>query len=96
MILPLLSEALGTPHAAMGLAIAFLSLALKRYGSPRRQGLCSHPARLWASFDFVPCYEALGAPRRQGLCCQPAHLWATSDFAFRSEVLGTHHAAGAM
>ena len=31
-----------------------LSLAQKQRGSPRRQGLCSHLAHLWATFDFVP------------------------------------------
>ena len=36
--------------------------ALKRRGSPRRQGLCSHLAHLWATSDFVPRSEAEGIP----------------------------------
>ena len=34
--------------------------ALKRMGSPRRQGLCSHHAHKWATFDFAPHFEAEG------------------------------------
>ena len=37
-----------------------LSRAVKRWGPSRRQGVCSHPAHLWASFDFVPQLEAPG------------------------------------
>ena len=36
--------------------------ALKRSGPPRRQGLCSHLAHLWATSDFAPRYEAVGTP----------------------------------
>ena len=36
--------------------------ALKRWGSPRRQGLCSHLAHLGATSDSVPCSEAVGTP----------------------------------
>ena len=43
-------------------------------GIPRRQGLCSHPAHLWATFDSAPRSEAVGTPRRQGLCSHPAHV----------------------
>ena len=46
--------------------LLLLSPAVKRLGPPRRQGLCSHPAHLWAYSDFVPRSEALGSPRRQG------------------------------
>ena len=28
----------------------------------KRQGLCSHPAHLWATSDFVPRSEVLGTP----------------------------------
>ena len=31
--------------------------------TPRRQGLCSHLAHLWATSDFAPCSEAVGPPR---------------------------------
>ena len=37
--------------------------ALKRRGSPRRQGLCSHLAHKWASFDFAPPLSSGGAPQ---------------------------------
>ena len=36
--------------------------ALKRWGSPRRQGLCSHLAHLWATSDFARRCEAVGTP----------------------------------
>ena len=29
----------------------------------RRQGLCSYPAHLWGTSDFVPWSEALGTPQ---------------------------------
>ena len=44
-----------------GLLLIF-SPALKRRGSPRRQGLCSHLAHLWATSDFAPRSEAEGNP----------------------------------
>ena len=61
-----------------------------------RQGLCSHPAHLWATSDFAPRSEALGAARRHKLCSHPAHLWATSNFVPHSEALGNPHEAGVM
>ena len=36
--------------------------ALKRWGPPRRQGLCSHLAHLWATFASAPRCEAVGSP----------------------------------
>ena len=45
-----------------------LPSALKRWGPPRRQGLCSHPAHLWATSDSAPAVKQWGPPRRQGLC----------------------------
>ena len=68
--------------------------ALKRWGPPRRQGLCSNLAHLWATSDSAPRSERWGPPRRQGLYSHLAHLWATSDSAPRSEAVGTPQAAG--
>ena len=42
--------------------LLILSPALKRGGSLRWQGLCSHLAHLWATSDFVPRSEAEGIP----------------------------------
>ena len=42
--------------------LLILSLGLKRWGPPRRQGLCSHLAHLWANHDFVPRSEVEGMP----------------------------------
>ena len=75
-------EALGTPRGGRGYGATWptcgppliLSLALKRWGPPRWQGLWSHLAHLWATSDFVPRFEALATPLRgQGLCSHPAH-----------------------
>ena len=41
--------------------------ALKPMGSPRRQGLCSHLAPKWATFDFAPGSEAEGIPEAAGV-----------------------------
>ena len=60
-----------------------LSPTLKRWGPPRRQGLCSHPAHLWANSDSVSRSEVLGTPDSKGLCSHPAHLWTTFDFVPR-------------
>ena len=43
------------------------SPALKRRGSPRRQGLCSHLADLWATSELVPRSEAEGLPKTAGV-----------------------------
>ena len=41
--------------------------ALKRWGPPRRQGLCSHLAHLWAISDSAPGSEAVGTPQAAGV-----------------------------
>ena len=64
------SEAVATPQAA-GVYVATLPTcgplvilppALKRWGRPRRQGLYSHLAHLWATSDSAPRSEAVGTP----------------------------------
>ena len=40
--------------------LLILPPALKRWGPPRRQGLCSHPAHLWATSDSFSRFEVLG------------------------------------
>ena len=42
--------------------LVILPPAVKRRGSLRRQGLCSHLAHKWATSDFVPRSEAEGIP----------------------------------
>ena len=87
--------------------LLILPPALKRSGPPRRQGLCSHPAQLWAISNNSPptlkrwatsdcaCRsEAVGTPQAAGLCSHPAHLWATSFSILRSEVMGTPRRQG--
>ena len=67
-----------------------MPLGFKRWRPTRRQGLCSHPADLWATSDSDPRTEAVWSPlRQQGLCSHLAHLWSTSDSALRSEAVGT-------
>ena len=39
----------------------------KAVGTPRRQGLCSHLAHLWATSDFAPRSEAVGTPQAAGV-----------------------------
>ena len=41
-------------------ALLTVSPALKRFRSTTWQGLCSHPAHLWATFNYVPRTKALG------------------------------------
>ena len=41
--------------------------ALKRWGSPRRQGLRSHLAHKWATSEFAPRSEAEGTPQAAGV-----------------------------
>ena len=48
-------------------ALLILPPALKRRGSPRRQGLCSHLAHLWATSDSAPRSEAEGLPEAAGV-----------------------------
>ena len=47
--------------------LLILSPAVKRRGSPRRQGLCSHHAHKWATSDIVPRSEAEGIPETAGV-----------------------------
>ena len=47
--------------------LLILPLALKPWGSPRRQGLCRHLAHLWATSDFAPGSEAVGFPKAAGV-----------------------------
>ena len=47
--------------------LLILSPALKRRGSPRRQGLCSYLAHKWATSDFAPYSEAEGLPETAGV-----------------------------
>ena len=64
------SEAGDTPPGDRGYVATFstcgplliLPPALKRWGSPRPQGLCSHVAHLWATSDSAPRSEAVGTP----------------------------------
>ena len=46
----------------MGLFL-ILPPALRRWGSPRRQGLCSHLAHKWANSDSAPPLYSGGDPR---------------------------------
>ena len=52
--------------------LLIFSPALKRWGSPRRQGLCSQSAHVWATSDFLPCFEVLGTPLMARVM-QPTH-----------------------
>ena len=47
--------------------LLIVSPALKRWGPPRLQGLCSRPSHLWATSDCFPRSEVLGTPRFQAL-----------------------------
>ena len=40
---------------------------LKRWGPPRRQGLCSHLAHLGATSHATPRSEAVGTPEAAGV-----------------------------
>ena len=68
------SEAVGTPGGRGYVAtlptcgpLLILRLAVKRWGPPRRQGLCSHLAHLWATSDSAPRSEAVGTPQAAGV-----------------------------
>ena len=64
------SEAVGTPQSCMAYVATLptcgppliLSRAPKQWGPPRRQGLCSHLAHLWATSDSAARFEAVGTP----------------------------------
>ena len=47
--------------------LLILSPALKRRGSTRRQGLCSHLAHKWATSNSAPRSEAVGIPEAAGV-----------------------------
>ena len=47
--------------------LLILPPALKRLGPPRRQGLCSHLARLWATSHSAPRSEAVGTTQAAGV-----------------------------
>ena len=47
--------------------LLIVSPALKRRGSPRRQGLRSHLAHKWATSDCVPGSKAEGIPEAAGV-----------------------------
>ena len=67
-----------------------LSPALERRGTPRRQGLCSRRAHLWATSDFVPRSKASGIPQAVG------GYVAISDFVPCFGASGTPQAAWVM
>ena len=54
--------------------LLILPPALKSCGSPRRQGLCSHLAHLWATSDFAPRSGAVGTPQAVGVIYPPCPL----------------------
>ena len=68
---PPLCEAVGTPLGGKGYVatlptcgpLLLVSPALKRLGPPKRKGLCSHLAHLWATCDSAPCCEAVRPPK---------------------------------
>ena len=47
--------------------LCFCPPALKRWGPPRRPGLCSHLAHLWATSDAAPRSEAVGSTQAVGV-----------------------------
>ena len=51
--------------------LLILPAALKRWGSPIRQGLRSHLAHKWATSDFAPRCEAEGIPETAGVTWPP-------------------------
>ena len=47
--------------------LVILPPAVKRCGHPRREGLCSHLAHLFATSDFPPRFDAVGTPLAAGV-----------------------------
>ena len=47
--------------------LLILAPALKRWGPPRRQGICSYLAHLWATAHSAPRSEAVGTPEAAGV-----------------------------
>ena len=54
--------------------LLILPPALKRLGPPRRQGLCSHLARLRATSHSAPRSEAVGTTQAAGVLWPPCPL----------------------
>ena len=54
--------------------LLILPPALRQQGSRRRQGLCSHLAHLWATFDSSPRSEAEGILQAAGVTEPPCPL----------------------
>ena len=48
-------------------SLLILPPALKPWGPPRQQGLCSHLAHLWATSESAPRFEAVGTPQAAGV-----------------------------
>ena len=61
-----------------------LPLAVKRWGPPRRQGLCSPLAHLWGTFDCAPRSEAVGTPQVAGVMQPPCPLFGHLSFCLAS------------
>ena len=76
--------------------LLILPPALKRWGTPRRQGLCTHLAHLWAPSDSSLALKRWGPRMRKGLCRYLAHFRATCDSDPCSEAVGIPQAAGVM
>ena len=74
------SEPLGTPPSSTGKCyvanlpicgpLLILFPALKRWGPPSRQVLCSQMAHLWAIVEFVPRSKTLGTHVWSGVMSQ--------------------------
>ena len=84
-------EAVGTPPGSRGYVATLptsgppviLSPALKRWGSPRRQGLCSHLAHLWATCDCSLAYHRL----RLNIAATPTAMNPSTNLPVRCKVL---------
>ena len=61
--------------------LLILSPALKHWGAPGREALCSHEAYMWPVCDLAPRPEALGRCRWERLCSRQAQLWAISNWS---------------
>ena len=49
-------------NTRMALRLLIFSPALKPWGPPMLQGLCSQPASFWTTSDFVPRFEVFAPP----------------------------------
>ena len=64
--------------------------ALKWWGPPKRQGLCSQSAHLWATADPPPSLKRWGPPDRKGYVAKPyrhGHLVDASTVASWNKML---------